>query len=85
MRVTNTATCALLCIGLFACQKPQTIIIPQAVPVKVQRPPLRIKALPKDATTDQILRAYVLDLADQVGYADQLEILIWGPTPAPVK
>ena len=77
----------LICgLGLVAlstgCKPPQTIIVPAPAPARIQRPPLRIKSVPATITTDDLLRAYVLDLAEQVGYADQLETLIWGP-PTP--
>ena len=61
------------------CKAPQTIVVPAPVPARIPRPVLRIKSVPPTITMDDLLRAYVLDLAEQVGYADQLETLIWGP------
>ena len=72
---TILALCAVLAVG---CAHPQPIVVPTPPPARVARPALRIKALPPTSTETDVLKAYVLDLADQVGYADQLEILIWG-------
>jgi len=72
---TVLALYALLVVG---CAHQQPIVVPAPPPARVARPALRVKTLPPTATETDVLKAYVLDLADQVGYADQLEILLWG-------
>ena len=69
----------LAILAAAGCCEPKVITVPPPTPPRIQRPALRVKTLPPTATTAQVLEAYVLDLADQVGYADQLEVLIYGP------
>jgi len=71
----------LLALG---CVKPP-IAVPAPPPARIVRPVLRVRQLPETATTAEVLNAYVLDLAEQAGYADQLETLIWGPAPVEQK
>ena len=72
-------SCLAILSFCTGCKPPQPIVVPAPTPARIPRPVLRIKSVPPTITTDDLLRAYVLDLAEQVGYADQLETLIWGP------
>jgi hypothetical protein len=67
-----------LATAFLGCCKPQLVPVPPPPPPRILRPALRIHALTPASTDAEILRAYVLDLADQVGYASQLEILLYG-------
>jgi hypothetical protein len=70
---------------MAACKTPQPIIVQAPPPPRIVRPVLRVHSLPPTATVTEVLKAYVLDLTEQSGYADQLETLIWGPTPQEPK
>lgn len=86
--LTTCALALLLGACLLGCTKPVAVPCPE--PPTIPRPTFRIHQLPQDASTAQVLEAYVLDLAEQVGYADQLEAILDGyrrkpapSTPAP--
>jgi hypothetical protein len=68
---------APLLLVCMAC-KPTIITVPCPKPPAVVRPNLRVKELSQDATMQDILKAYVLDLADQVGYSNELEAILNG-------
>ena len=67
---------ALILLLFVGCNKPQVITAPCPKPPEIAAPVMRVKSLPSDASMQDVLKAYVLDLADQVGYAKQLEALL---------
>ena len=85
LRVFALALAALFLTAALGCQKPEPVPVPCPEAPRIQRPVLRVKALPPDATERDTLTAYVLDLVAMVGYADQLDALLDGyrTTPAP--
>ena len=79
LKATVVVIAFLILIGGLGCAQPQTLVVPAPPPARIARPALRVTDLPPTATEVEVLNAYVLDLVDQVGYADALEILLWGP------
>jgi hypothetical protein len=73
----------ILSLSLLAgCSKPP-VVFPCPPPHPVTRPSLRVNALTAQAAPDAVLEAYVLDLADWVGYSKELETLLDAYRPAP--
>jgi hypothetical protein len=68
----------ILFVLLISCKPPVVITVPCPKPPEIVRPDLRIKKLRTESTTREVIEAYVLDLAEQVGYADQLESILSG-------
>jgi hypothetical protein len=67
----------ILVLLLFTgCMKPQVITTPCPKPPEIAQPVLRVKSLTSDSTIAAVLKAYTLDLAEQVGYAEQLKALL---------
>jgi len=74
-----------LCVGaslLVGCNKPP-VVFPCPPPPVVTQPSLRTASLDPQSSPDQVTEAYVLDLADWVGYATQLQVALDAYRPAP--
>lgn len=72
-----------LSLGLLAgCCKPP-VVVPCPPPPPVSQPSLRVTALTPQSAPAQVLEAYVLDLAEWVGYAKKLETILNAYRPVP--
>lgn len=72
---------------LAGCSKP-LVVSPCPPPPPVSQPTLRTSSLTAQSAPASVLEAYVLDLADWVGYAKKLEGLLDAyrqTPPAPTK
>ena len=67
---------ALSLAAALACRKPVYVPVPCPEPPPVQCPDLRVRKLAADASASEVFEAYTLDLAEYVGYSQQLEALL---------
>ena len=63
------------CVLLLGCCK-KVVVTPCPPPPPVTQPTLRTSALTPLSPADRVVEAYVLDLADWVGYGKKLEALL---------
>lgn len=75
----------LICLGaLSSCahtQEPKPVAPPVFIqhcpsPPIIWRPPLRVGQLQVGQNTHQVLKSYILDMWDLMGYAAQLELIL---------
>jgi len=79
MRLFLPGCCLALLLGCFT----PPVVIPCPPPPPVTQPTLRTAVLTSQTPADKVLEAYVLDLADWVGYGKRLEKLLDAYRPAP--